>query len=107
MSTIPKIHSFQSTEFQPTLSSHLIFELKSFLGRVFLRLRPPTLNGAALLQVGCGENRFDGWCNADFFVFNPRTPKPEWMLDMRYPLLCESNYWDGVYTEHALEHLYP
>jgi len=31
----------------------------------------------------------------------------EWELDLRYPLNCKDNVFDGVYTEHTLEHLYP
>lgn len=29
------------------------------------------------------------------------------MVDLRYPLNCDDNVWDGVFTEHTLEHLYP
>lgn len=29
------------------------------------------------------------------------------MLDLRYAMNARDNYWDGVYTEHTLEHLYP
>jgi predicted SAM-dependent methyltransferase len=29
------------------------------------------------------------------------------MLDLRHPLRCDSNHWDGVFCEHALEHLDP
>jgi predicted SAM-dependent methyltransferase len=27
------------------------------------------------------------------------------MVDLRRPLHCPSNYWDGIFTEHTLEHL--
>jgi len=29
------------------------------------------------------------------------------MLDLRFPLNCDDNVWDGVFSEHTLEHLYP
>ena len=29
------------------------------------------------------------------------------MLDLRYPLNCPDSVWDGVFTEHTIEHLYP
>ncbi|PLZ90674.1 hypothetical protein CEN44_10295 [Fischerella muscicola CCMEE 5323] len=32
---------------------------------------------------------------------------PDWMLDLRFPLNCDDNVWDGVFSEHTLEHLYP
>ncbi|TLD96828.1 methyltransferase domain-containing protein [Helicobacter jaachi] len=49
--------------------------------------------------------------NADFFShLKPfkkyTTPKPQWQLDLRYPLLCADNVFDGVFSEHVLEHLY-
>ncbi|TLD92635.1 methyltransferase domain-containing protein [Helicobacter magdeburgensis] len=49
--------------------------------------------------------------NADFFShLKPfktyTTPKPQWQLDLRYPLLCPDNAFDGVFSEHVLEHLY-
>ena len=27
------------------------------------------------------------------------------MVDVRCPLKCQDNYWDGVFTEHMIEHL--
>ncbi|MFM6082736.1 MAG: class I SAM-dependent methyltransferase, partial [Dolichospermum sp.] len=53
------------------------------------------------------------WINADFFslgfrnIFKKNTSKPDWMLDLRFPLNCDDDVWDGVFTEHTLEHLYP
>jgi SAM-dependent methyltransferase len=29
------------------------------------------------------------------------------MIDLRFPLKCDDNVWDGVFSEHTLEHLYP
>ena len=49
--------------------------------------------------------------NADFFSHlkpykNYSTPKPQWQLDMRYPFKCPNDVFDGVFTEHVLEHFY-
>ncbi|MCX2716262.1 methyltransferase domain-containing protein [Helicobacter sp. MIT 21-1697] len=49
--------------------------------------------------------------NADFFShFKPyktySLPMPQWQLDLRYPLRCPSHTFDGVFSEHTLEHLY-
>lgn len=99
-----------STEHQISLEKLIRFEVKSLLGRFFLSSYPPLLDSENnLLHLGCGDSCFEGWVNADFFnfKFTNNTKKPEWMLDLRYPLKCQSNYWDGVFTEHTLEHLYP
>lgn len=91
------------------MKQHIKFETKSSLGRIFLSKFPPLINpDAKLLNLGCGGNLFDGWVNADFFTLKFwDCPKHKWMLDLRHPLKCEDDYWDGVFTEHALEHLYP
>lgn len=74
---------------------------------MFRSVPKPIAGSPALLNLGCGGNRYAGWCNADFYVFNPRAVPPDWMLDLRYPLHCPNDVWDGVFSEHALEHLYP
>jgi predicted SAM-dependent methyltransferase len=88
-----------------TLTALLNFELRSLYGRT-LQNRKPVLNrsGENLLHLGCGSNEIQGWINADFFSLKR---KLDWMLDLRYPLNCDDNVWDGVFTEHTLEHLYP
>ena len=89
--------------------SGLAFEVKSRLGRLFLSRKPPQLDTREqLLNLGCGTRVLEGLVNADFFVARFwRLPKSFWMVDLRYPLLCDSDYWDGIFTEHTLEHLYP
>lgn len=53
--------------------------------------------------------KFENWVNADFFVgWKPwRTYAVDWMIDLRYPLNCDNDVWDGVFREHTLEHLHP
>jgi predicted SAM-dependent methyltransferase len=92
----------------------LFFELKSFIGRHFLKKRKLKINTNQinLLNLGSGLNPIHDhlWINADFFNgFLPGT-KPfhaNWMVDLRYPLPCPDNIWDGIFSEHTLEHLYP
>ncbi len=65
-----------------------------------------------MLNLVCGDRYFNGYVNADFFTFNikfwkRKTKKIDWMLDLRYPLKCSDNYWDGIFCEHTLEHLTP
>ena len=93
----------------PRFRRAVYFELKSFFGRRLLSRRPPVVGpGPQLLHLGCGSRIFDGWVNADFFAGRFwAVPKGYWMVDLRYPFPCRDAYWDGVFTEHTLEHLHP
>jgi predicted SAM-dependent methyltransferase len=94
-------------KYKYTLKGFLSFEVRSFLGRMFFDQKPRLkLEGKNLLNLGCGPTRFKDFINADFFVFR-NSAKPDWMVDLRYPLNCDDDVWDGVFTEHTLEHLYP
>lgn len=88
-----------------------LFEFKSFLGRKFMNNSPRLNDGINYLNLGAGENYIDGYINADFFYgfkfWKKNSLKREWKLDLRYPLKCSDNTFDGVFTEHTIEHLYP
>lgn len=84
----------------------------SWLGRHFLNRKPPLHQDRPnRLNLGCAVTIFPDWVNADFFDFHALAGKGndrlDWMLDLRYPLNCPSNVWDGVFCEHTIEHLYP
>ncbi len=97
-----------NTKHQLTWTELLRFEVTSWYGRTFLNKSPALkTNEKNLLNLGCGTSRFKDWVNADFFVIISKNKRPDWSLDLRYALNCEDNVWDGVFTEHALEHLYP
>lgn len=99
-----------SQKYQIKLKSVFQFEAKSIFGRFLLRPCPPLADqDIKLLNLGSGySDLFEGWVNADMFIFKFwRCPENQWLVDLRYPLNCESNYWHGVFTEHAIEHLYP
>ena len=102
-------YSMYSTKYQASLMGLMIFELKSLIGRLLLPKEPPQVKSASrFLHLGCGSRIFEDWVNADFF--RPKfwkAPKSLWMLDLRYPLQCDDDYWDGVFCQHVLEHLYP
>ena len=105
-------HSIYNTHYYLSWKSLLGFELKSFLGRKFFTRKPPLTAGTNLLHLGSGTYKLANWINADFFLlrfwnWHNCPHKPDWMLDLRYPLNCEDNVWDGVFSEHTLEHLYP
>ncbi len=92
-------------------SKRVVFELQNAFGHVVFRRPPPRIPGATLnlLNLGCGESRVQGWVNADMYRFHNvvwhRQLLPDWMLDARKSWKCPSAYWDGIYSEHMLEHL--
>ena len=106
-----KNHSIYGNKHQVTLRSLWNFEIRSLYGRTFYSKRPILKkNGNNLLHLGCGANSLDKWINADFFqdlkFWKKSNNRPDWMLDLRFPLHCDDNVWDGVFSEHTLEHLY-
>jgi predicted SAM-dependent methyltransferase len=101
-----------SVYYQLKLVDICSFELRSLYGRTFLSKKPNLkTNDKNLLNLGCGFTKFDGWVNADFFsgirFWKKVCSHPDWMLDLRFPLKCDDNVWDGVFSEHTIEHLYP
>ncbi len=104
----PEIWSRTCRAYEPTLAAVLKFELLAAFGRLFLRRRPPDVEvgGVRLLNIGSGLRPLAGWVNADFFRWPFwRTPVGYWPVDLRYPLPCRDDHWDGAFTEHTLEHL--
>lgn len=106
-----------SDQCQVTLKMILFLETKSLIGRLLFN-KKPTLkkpNELNFLNLGCSSTIVEGWTNADFYSLHtllyPWTKKdllkPNWFLDLRYPLNCDDSVWDGIFTEHTLEHLYP
>lgn len=99
------------TQYQISFINVFIFEVKSFLGRFFYNKKAPLRNTQNLLHLGAGTNKLKNWVNADFFrgfvPFRKYDHLPDWMIDLRFPLKCDDNVWDGVFSEHTLEHLSP
>ncbi|MDA8760475.1 hypothetical protein N9M89_02725 [Amylibacter sp.] len=95
--------------YSETLIGHIKFELKSMLGRAF-KSQPPRLKlENDYLHLGCGLSYYDSFINADFFsnfkFWVKSAQRVDWELDFRFVLKCPTDSWDGVYTEHVLEHL--
>ena len=98
-------------EYKFDFRSTAAFELKSYFGRLFWGRKPILKKGKNYLNLGCGANIIDGYVNADFFYrikfWKKDVLKLQWQLDLRYPLNCNNDVFDGIYSEHTLEHLYP
>ena len=101
-------HQYGSKFYNLTLKKILKNELLSYFGRLFSskNIHP----NKKYLQLGCGNSDIDkNFINADFFTldfFNPFKKKKIHYLDLRYPLPFKDNSFEGVFTEHTVEHLY-
>ena len=96
-------------EVRPSLVMQIFYALERFLGNALFRKYPPSTQQPRLLNLGCGPVTYEGWINADEYAFK-RTLResrfrPEWRLDITRPWKCEDNYWDGIFTQHVLEHV--
>ena len=96
-------------EFGLSLGQNAYYWLERALGDAFFRRPPPPTDAPRLLNLGCGPHIFGGWVNADDYAFKrglrERAFRPNWRLDITRPWNCASDYWDGVFTEHVLEHV--
>jgi len=105
-------HSIYNTDYYIEPKKLLDFELKSFLGRRFFSKKPSLKSEDNFLHLGSGSKKINDWINADFYAlkfwnWSKYINKPDWMIDLRYPLNCDDNVWDGIFSEHTIEHLYP
>jgi predicted SAM-dependent methyltransferase len=104
-------HSLYCTKYELSVKRAFFFGIISFLYRHFFNRKPkPSKTGKNYLNLGCGLLRYENFINADFyfrFSWLKKPYFPDWLLDLRYPLKCYDNFWDGVFTQHAFEHLYP
>jgi predicted SAM-dependent methyltransferase len=96
-------------EFNLSVAQHVYYSLERAAGHRLLRRSPPDVGRPALLNLGCGPHIFEGWVNADDYAPKRRMReaafKPNWALDITRPWKCPDNHWDGVFTEHVLEHV--
>ena len=85
------------------------YEIAGLLGRTFHNRKPPAKS--RLLHLGCGDIYLDNFVNADYYYlrwlpFVKQSYQYDWLQDFRYKLNCQDDYWEGVFTEHTLEHLH-
>lgn len=78
------------------------FILRNIIG-VFISKKPTNNYLIKYLNLGCGAVYIENWTNADFYRF--RKIKLDWMLDIGKKWKCDDNFWDGIFSEHTLEHL--
>src|SRR5262245_31594206 len=96
-------------EFGLSLTQSTFYRLERSVGHAFFRRPPPTVGEPRLLNLGCGPKIFDGWGNADDYAFKrtlrQRAFRPNWRLDITRRWNCPTDHWDGIFTEHVLEHV--
>jgi predicted SAM-dependent methyltransferase len=96
-------------ETRPSALKNLYYAFEREAGHALLRRLPPKIDGVRLLNLGCGPRYFDGWVNADQYsvkrTWRQASFRPDWMLDITREWKCTSDFWDGIFTEHVLEHV--
>jgi predicted SAM-dependent methyltransferase len=98
-------------DFEFTLSTKQLvyYNLERAFGHALLRRSPPALAGERLLNLGCGPHCFPGWVNADDYSPKRRLReaafRPNWNLDITRDWKCPDEFWDGIFTEHVIEHV--
>jgi SAM-dependent methyltransferase len=78
----------------------IAFETKSFVGRLLARRLRVDPNQRNYMNLGSGNDRLDDYVAVDFFSSNAG-----YGADFRYPFLIDDAVFDGIFTEHTLEHL--
>jgi predicted SAM-dependent methyltransferase len=96
-------------EFNLSVAQSTFYRLERLVGDALFRRPPPVVGRPALLNLGCGPHIFEGWVNADDYAFKRALRetafRPNWRLDITRPWKCAADHWDGVFTEHVLEHV--
>jgi len=69
----------------------------------FYRKEPPLHSN--LLNIGCNEDKRANWVNADRLFYDGKFISADWTLDASNHWKCSNDRWDGIFTEHMIEHL--
>lgn len=97
-------HQFGSTHSHSRLLRHFLFEARAVVGRSLSPRRRRAKQ--PLLQIGSGLNPLPQFENLDFY-FAHRGKAKHVGHDVRRALPYEDNTFEGAFSEHTLEHLYP
>jgi len=96
-------------EFSLSTAQLLYYAAERAIGHALFRRPPPPLTSPRRLNLGCGPHIYSGWVNADDYAFKRQLRetafKPNWRLDITRPWRCPDNHWDGIFSEHVLEHV--
>jgi predicted SAM-dependent methyltransferase len=96
-------------ETSPSILRDVFYGLERSIGNLFFKRSPSKGESPRLLNLGCGPLIYAGWCNADDFAFKrslrEKSFRPEWRLDITKPWKCENNFWDGIFSQHVIEHV--
>lgn len=99
------------TEYKWNWRKLFLYEACGFWGRILYGKQVPEKPDFQILHLGCGDNYIEEFINADYFYLRwlPWRKKDtyDWLLDFRRKMKCPDNYWDGVFSEHTIEHLHP
>ena len=86
-----------------------IFFLENALGAMFFNQKISPKYRNKYLNLGCGDDKFDNWVNADLYKFynimRGRATFPDWMLDATKSWNCPDDFWGGIYCSHIIEHI--
>lgn len=98
----PFRHSFSALlrALPETVRGPVAFETKSFVGRLLARRLQVNPNQRNYMNLGAANDRLEGYVAVDFF-----SSSGGYGADLRYPLLIDCAVFDGIFTEHTLEHL--
>ena len=85
------------------------YEIAGVFGRILCNRKVPAKS--RMLHLGCGYNYLDDFVNADYYYlrwlpFVKQAGKYDWLQDFRRTLNCPDEYWEGVFSEHTIEHLH-
>ena len=101
--------SAREFEFSLSTSQLLYYSIERKLCHWLMRRRPPAPKAPNLLNLGCGPYIYTDWVNADDYApkrrLREREFRPDWTLDITRPWRCSDNYWDGIFTQHVIEHV--
>jgi predicted SAM-dependent methyltransferase len=88
----------------------VVYDLDAFVGRLILSRNAARLKSKSrYLNLGCGPLLYEGWINADYYsvirLIREKGFRPDWSLDVTRKWKCPDSYFEGVFTQHLIEHL--
>jgi len=96
-------------EFGLSVPQLVYYTAERHVAQALLRRYPPPPLTPNLLNLGCGPHIYPGWVNADDYApkrrLRERGFRPNWMLDITRPWRCRDDYWDGIFSQHVIEHV--